>query len=214
MKGIGSLSLFCLLCWLLLGCSQEQVPGGEDLLRDLNEVQKLDLLEVRTEETIIVSGSPYTLASIRSLDDAAHYVEELLRAGDRVGVYSFASYVGAYIDLRGLGPEDVRVDERQKSVALTLPPVQVEPLGRETTLTKLHERVTGTRKGISNEERTQLQNRASELLRKKVRPGEPLHTELVLRAQDKARAYYTGVLHARGYESVSVSFDTEVYRHE
>lgn len=202
------------LILLLAGCSTEKLPDETELFHNLREVRKLDLLEMRTEETIIISGSPYTLQSIRSLDDAMGYLDDLLRTGNRVGVYSFASYVGAFIDLGALDEQAVRVDVQRKEVSLTLPAVQVEPLGRGTTLTKLHERVTGTRKNITNEERTALQNKASELLRRRIAPGMPLYTDLVIRAQDKARAYYTGMLHARGYEVVTVSFDQELFRHE
>lgn len=202
------------LILLLAGCSTEKLPDETELFHNLQEVRKLDLLEMRTEETIIISGSPYTLQSIRSLDDAMDYLDDLLRTGNRVGVYSFANYVGAFIDLGALDEQAVRVDVKRKEVSLTLPAVQVEPLGRGTTLTKLHERVTGTRKNITNEERTALQNKASELLRRRIAPGMPLYTDLVIRAQDKARAYYTGMLHARGYEVVTVSFDQELFRHE
>lgn len=202
------------LILLLVGCSTEKLPDETELFHNLREVRKLDLLEMRTEETIIISGSPYTLQSIRSLDDAMGYLDDLLRTGNRVGVYSFESYVGAFIDLGALDEQAVRVDVQRKEVSLTLPAVQVEPLGRGTTLTKLHERVTGTRKNITNEERTALQNKASELLRRRIAPGMPLYTDLVIRAQDKARAYYTGMLHARGYEVVTVSFDQELFRHE
>ncbi len=204
------------LCLLLalVGCKSESSQDLPTLLRDLGEVRKLDLVEMRTEETIIISGSPYTLATIRSLDDAVGYIDDLLRTGNRVGVYSFVSYVGAFVDLSSLAAADVRVDPSRHRVELTLPAVQVEPLGRGTTLEKLHERVTGTQKSITNEERTALQNKASELLRRRIEPGEPLYNELVVRGQNKARAYFVGMLHARGYDEVTVSFQKEVLEHE
>lgn len=176
------------------------------LLPLLQEVGKLDLVETSTEEIFVISGSGHTLYSLQSLEDASEYLADLLRVGGRVGVYSFTYYSMAYIDLTELGLERVRVQGSE--VELVLPPIRIEPMGRSVTLKQLHERVTGTKAPITNQERLEMQNRASEISKERLAPGTSAYNRVVAQAEERALAFFKGYLHSRGYDRVVVRIET------
>ena len=201
------LSLLLFLFLLLAGCG-EGVPDDEAILGEVRSVQHFELTEMELTESFIIRGSGTTIDGIRSLSEAADYVDNLLRPGDRIGVYSFTHTAIAYIDLRELGTDKVRVEG--KKVWLTLPPVEVKLAGRSPTLEVLHERVTGTKRPITSEERKELQDEASRRTAARLRPGSATYDMLRQRGERQATAYFRGLLHSRGYEMVQIAFD----RHE
>lgn len=197
-----SVALFFTSLLLLVSCSQEKAKTIE--IQELREVGKLELVEYRTEEVFVISGSGQTFATIRTLEEAGDYFVDLLRVGSRVGVYVFDNYSVAYIDLNDLSVEDVEFDQATGYVRLTLPSVQIEPIGRSGKLRVLHERVTGTKPMITNKERREMQNKASDLAKRRVAKGTAKHLELVQKAEVKAAAYFRGMLQARGYQNVTI----------
>ena len=193
-----------LLLLLLAGCG-EGVPDDEAILGEIRSVQHFELTEMELTESFIIRGSGTTIDGIRSLSEAADYVDNLLRPGDRIGVYSFTHTAIAYIDLSRLRIDKVEVEG--KKVRLTLPPVEVKLAGRSPTLEVLHERVTGTKRPISSEERKALQDKASLRTAARLRPGSATYDMLRQRGERQATAYFSGLLHARGYEVVHIAFD-------
>lgn len=179
---------------------------GTLVASELHEVGKLELVEYRTEEIFIISPKEQSLKSVKTLEELSNYLSDLLTIGDRVGVYSFENYSVAYIDLTQISDEDIDFDPSTKSIQLTLPPIQVEPIGRSGNIRKLHERVSGLQEGITSEERRQMQNEASALAIKALAPGTAKYRDLVAQAEQKARAFFTGMLHARGCEEVTITF--------
>ncbi len=202
-------SLF--LAPLILSCGSSSRETEEGILSHLHEVAKLELIEQRSEEVIMISGSGESLNTISSLEDAMTYLDDLLRVGQRVGVYSFGHYAVAYIDLSQLSIEDISLSSKGKKVTLTLPSVQVEPIGRSGEIKLLHERVTGTRRPITSEERSQVQAKATEQARERIKPGSPNHTALVQQAKEQAIAYFTGLFRSKGYEEISIHFRLQFY---
>lgn len=195
--------LFMLL--LMAACTKEEEMGAP-VASELHEVGKLELVEYRTEEIFIISPKEQSLKSIMTLEELSNYLSDLLTIGDRVGVYSFENYSIAYIDLTQLRDDDIHFDSSTKSIQLTLPAIQIEPIGRSGNIRKLHERVSGLQGSIKSEERRQMQNEASQLAIKALAPGTPKHKELVEQAEQKARAFFTGMLHARGCKEVTITF--------
>lgn len=199
------LYIVSLLVVLLLSACREKVSPEKhegQILDSIREVGKLDLVEVSTEEIFVISGSGHTLYSVRTLEEVSEYLADLLRVGSRKGVYSFTNYSVAYMNLSELTVEDVTFEGG--TAKLVLPRVQVEPIGRSGTLRKLHERVSGNKSPISNKERTEMQNRASALAKKRLVPGSSAYESVVREAEEKAISFFTGFLHSRGYERVEV----------
>ena len=189
-----------LLLTLLLSCKPEE---GRKVIQpnELREVGKLELIEYRSEEIFVISSDQKSLESIRSFEEAADYLSSLFEIGDRIGIYTIA-----YINLYNLQDSDLQYDQENKSIQLTLPPIEVEPIGRGGTLKLLHERVNGNKKSITSEERQNMQRQAVALAKQNIRPGTPKYQELVTKAQSKAQAYFTSILRARGYEEIEIRF--------
>lgn len=189
----------------LVACSKEAQTDAP-IASVLHEVGKLELVEYRTEEIFIISPKDQSLKPIMTLEEMSNYISDLLTIGDRVGVYSFENYSVAYIDLTLLNPQEIHFDTSKKSIAITLPAIQIEPIGRSGNIRKLHERVSGLQKSITSEERKEMQDQASALAIKALAPGTSKYKELVMLAEKKARTYFTGMLHARGYKEVIIAF--------
>lgn len=199
--------LLPLILTLLLGvgCSSSSTGDKTLVMSAVRSVEQLELTEMELTETFVIRGSGTTFSGIRTPKEAADYVDNLLRPGERIGVYAFTHTALAFIDLSQLSDEDIRVEK--KSVHMTLPPVEVKLAGRSPTLEVLHERITGTKRPITAEERKRMQDEASRRTRARLQQGSPTYTLLQQRGEKQARAYYTGMLHARGYEEVRVDFD-------
>lgn len=191
---------------MAVGCSSSTTEDKALVMSAVRSVEQLELTEMELTETFVIRGSGTTFSGIRSPKEAADYVDNLLRPGERIGVYAFTHTALALIDLSQLSEEDVQVEGR--SVRVTLPPVEVKLAGRSPTLEVLHERVTGTKRPITAEERKRMQDEASRRTRQRLQKGSPTYELLRQRGERQARAYYTGMLHARGYEEVRIDFES------
>lgn len=199
------LFLILLISLLTTGCSNEEQTNAITPI-ELHEVGKLELVEYRSEEIFVISDKHQSITDISSLEDAAEYLNSLLQVGDRIGVYSFDFYTIAYIDLHQLEDRDILWDATNKSIQVTLPPVEIEPIGRGGEIRLLHERVNGNKKSITSNERQNMQRQAIGLAKKNLLPGTPKYQEIVTKAQNKARAYLTGMMKARGCQEVTIRF--------
>lgn len=198
-----------LLTLVLIGCGSDP-KGYLPQVSELRAIGKLDLVEYQTEEVFMISANEVRLADIHSIEEVNDYLASLLRAGDRIGIYSFTIYSVAYIDLTLFSPEeDADYDKHNKHVTITLPPVQIEPMGRSGDLKKLHERVTGLQRSITPEERRQIQNKAVAYAKGRLAPDTEQYSELISLAEAKGTAYFTGLLKARGCKEVTVKFKTK-----
>lgn len=121
--------IYLTLVLLLASCSEVQETSAPTLT-ELHEVGKLELIEYRTEEIFIISPKEQKLKLIMTLDEVSNYLDNLLTVGDRIGVYSFENFSIAYIDLSQLRDEDIRYDASRHAIVLTLPAIQIEPIGR------------------------------------------------------------------------------------
>ena len=195
------LTLLTSLLLLLSACA-----GGHQgrLNEAIRATSKLELAETEAEQTFVIRGKEWE--DVKSIGEGLSHLSELIKPGERIGVYSFRSYAVAYIDLSRVRDEDVVYDDKGKRISLILPAVQVESIGRSTTLNVLHERVSGSQEPITPEEKKALQDRASKLFLESLKPGMPLYEELVKRAEEKAEAFFDGMARANGYTGADVTF--------
>ncbi|MCM1137479.1 MAG: DUF4230 domain-containing protein [Duncaniella sp.] len=122
------------------------------------------------------------------------------KAGKRIGVYSYNTYLQAYIDLDELIGEDVKVDNKRKFVNLTLPAVRIAYLGRDMGIKEEHLRVTGLRSSITPQERAEVKEAMNEALKKDVENSPELRRKIVSEAETKAREYFSILLKNLGYD--------------
>ena len=204
MRNPGNKALLALLwCLLLLLSSCSGSPEGR-LIEALRAVHKLELAEAEAEQTFVIRGKEWK--DVKTIGEGLSNLAELIKPGDRIGVYSFRSYAVAYIDLSGVRDADIVYREEAGRIALSLPAVKVESIGRSTTLGVLHERVTGSQEPINSEEKKALQDRASRLFLESLSPGMPLYEDLVDRAEEKAKAFFDSMARANGYSGADVTF--------
>lgn len=103
--------LVLLLTLLLPSCGTDPVAEEPTkVVGAIRSVAYLELAEMELTETFVIRGSGNTLESIRTVDEAAKYIDNLLRPGDRVGVYSYTHTAIAYLDLSALGDEAVQAE--------------------------------------------------------------------------------------------------------
>lgn len=194
-------AILAFVCTLFVSCS-----GGEEsrLSDTIRETGKLELIETEEEDTFVIRGKEWK--DIDSIEEGLRHLSELLKPGERIGVYSFRSYAVAYIDLTLFRDEDLTLSEDEKTATLTLPAVQVESIGRSTTINALHERVSGSQTQITPEEKKALQDHASALFLSDLKPGAPLHDEMKRKGEEKAAAFFRGLLRANGFDRVQIAF--------
>lgn len=202
-----SLLILLLLLSACSGSGEDSLPGEEALVGMIRSTERLELAEMELTEVLVIEGSGTTLSGVRTLDEAAKYIDNLIRPGGRIGVYAFTHTAVSYLDLSEVTPEDVTI--HGQSVTLRLPPIGVILLGRSPDLEVLHERVTGTKRPISSEERKALQDEATERTRERLRPGHATGDLLRRKGAVRATAFYRGMLHSAGYEEVSIIIEEE-----
>lgn len=192
--------------WLILslfifvGCSkkEESVPQRIDMLSQVRDVGKLQLSEMTLTKVGRISDPSFRDA--RTLREKAEAAIDKMKIGTRIGVYSYQTYVTAYIDLTEISPSDIVVDTVASTVSVTLPPVRVEWAGRDMELTEEHYRVSGLRSNIDARERAELKSRMAARLKKEVAADKSIETSLKESAQVKATAYFTELFHNWGFE--------------
>ncbi len=173
------------------GCKpkeEKEIP----VLSELKDMQRLVLAEM-------------SLNKVGTIDDAnTKGIEAIingLKVGKRIGVYSYNTYLEAYIDLSKLRDDDVKIDDSRHLVTLTLPAVETAYLGRDAEFKEEHYRVTGLRSDITPSERARLKELMCESLKEDVTSNTELRKMLIEEAQGKARSYFTILLRNWGYDS-------------
>ena len=127
------------------------------------------------------------------------------KIGKRIAVYSYDSYLRAYIDLSSLQMEDLEFDENNKTVKTTLPPVMIETAGRDMEMRKEYENIGILRSDIDSRERAEMKEKANESFRKEVSENQEFRRRLTEAAERKAGRYFESLLAADGY-TASIAF--------
>lgn len=183
---------------LLTSCDNKEKEEPVNVLSSLQDVSKLQLAQMTVGKVGTISDPDFLDA--KTLQDKALAAIDKIKIGKRLGVYSYDTYISAYIDLSQLTSDDVVVDNDARTVTINLPPVQLEYEGRDLTLKEEHYRVTGLRSNITPEERAQLKEQMGKELKKEVKADPQIEKNLKETARRKAVQYFSILLRDWGYE--------------
>ncbi len=115
--------------------------------------------------------------------------------GKRIAVYSYDTYMHAYIDMSALSEDDISFDDKAGTVHITLPPIVTEISGRDMELRKEYD-------NIDARERAELKELANTSLKKELQDNKAFTSQLTDAAKHKARQYFESLFGEKGYSAV------------
>lgn len=124
------------------------------------------------------------------------------KVGKRIAVYSYDTYMQAYIDLSKLQDYDLVFDHDAKTVRVMLPPIETELTGRDMEMRKEYENIGIFRTEIGAKERAEMKELANKSLKKEVAENPMFNDRLKDAARVKARKYFEAIFQARGYRAI------------
>lgn len=131
--------------------------------------------------------------------------DDWYKIGKRIAVYSYNTYLRAFINLADLQEDDVEVNEKDKTVHILLPPVRVELDGRDVEMHKEYENIGLLRTELDSRERAVMKEEANTSLKRELARNPKYKKELTEAAESKARSFFQNLLKNKGY-SVTVDF--------
>lgn len=147
----------------------------------------------------IKSADKMVFASMAITKTAKMESSEWYKIGKRIAVYSYDSYMRAYVDLSELQMEDIVFDEKAKIVKVTLPPVKTEIAGRDMQMRKEYENIGLLRSDLDSKERAEMKEKANASFKKEVEENPMFRRQLTDAAKRKARLYFETLFEANGY---------------
>ena len=165
----------------------DRIPATVELYQELKSVDKM------------VFASMSITKSVQMQSDAWYKV------GKRIAVYSYDSYMRAYIDMSQLQESDMVFDEANHTVQITLPPVATEVTGRDMTMRKEYENIGLFRSELDSKERAEMKEKANESFVREVQQNPQFNKQLTEAAQRKARKYFEAMCESAGYVA-SITF--------
>lgn len=173
-----------LLGLLFSACSK---PSNADLYQEIKSVDKMVFATMSITKTGKFDSSDwYTI-------------------GKRIAVYSYDSYMRAYIDLSALQLDDLTFDDETKTVTITLPPVMTEITGRDMEMKKVYDNIDWTRDSLDSEERAEIKEKINASFKKEIVENPVFTEQLIEAAKRKARKYFETIFEANGY-TASIDF--------
>ncbi len=173
--------IFLLAFPLFFACSKKPAPDYTSIYEEIRHVNKMEFASMAVTKTVKTERTDW------------------YKVGKRIAVYSFDTYLKAYIDLYQFEMENMEFDEENKTVRVTLPPVKVEIAGRDMEMKKEYENVGMFRTEIGAQERARMKEKASADLKKEL-AGEPEYKRrLEETARRKARSYFENLFKNAGY---------------
>lgn len=168
-----------------------------DVYSQLREVSRLELARMTIGKVGMISDPDYRDAG--SLEAKAEAIFNSVKIGTRIGVYSYDTYLIAYVDLGKLTPEDIEIDEENRIARISLPPIEIRTDGREPQLHEEHYRVTGLRSSITPSERAALKSQMAKEVRRDMKSNSRIRDLLRNAAEAKGKAWLTELLQNWGY---------------
>ena len=162
-------------------CSKMQVPDHTQLYEEIRHVNRMEFASLAVTKTVKTERTDW------------------YKVGKRIAVYSYDTYLKAFIDMNLLAPDDMEFDEENKTVRVTLPPVQIEIAGRDMEMRKEYENVGMFRTEITSQERARMKEKANEELKKELAGNPEYKQKLNEAARRKARSYFESLLRDAGY---------------
>lgn len=197
-------SALALAALIFTGCRKNEEP--HDIYNEIKSVNRLNLAGMTISKMATIDD--ITLDEAKGVKETADALLNAIKIGDRIAVYSYDTYLRAYIDLSELTPSDVAVDESTRSVTLLLPAIKTEFAGRDLPIRENHYRVTGLRSAINAKERAVIKERMNESLKAEVRRNPQFQNHVKSEARRKAVAYFESMLGNLGY-SADISFKSK-----
>lgn len=185
------------------GCSDGSNEAKQLFVSQIRRCNRLNLGEMRISKTATIED-----LKLSDADGPRQTVVALLDAvkvGDRKAVYSYDTYLTAFIDLSAFSENDVDIDTDAKRVRITLPSVQTHMSGRDVAVREDHYRVTGLRSQVSPAERAAVKEKMSRHLKDEIASDKRYSDILVGRAQQHAIEYFNNLLSHDGY-TVEINF--------
>lgn len=147
----------------------------------------------------IKSADKMVFASMSVTKTAKTERSDWYKIGKRIAVYSYDSYLQAYIDLSSLQFEDLIFDDKAKTVRVNLPPVEVEIAGRDMEMKKVYENISPFRSDIDAKERAEIKEHANKSFLNEVNQNPMFRQKLTEAAERKARKYFETIFETNGY---------------
>ena len=172
---------FLLIGLFIFACTKEQAPDHTQLYEEIRQVNKMEFASLAVTKTVKTERSDW------------------YKVGKRIAVYSYDTHLKAYIDLNLIAPQDMEFDEENKTVRLTLPPVQIEVAGRDMQMRKEYENVGMFRSNVTSQERAKMKEKANTELMKELQGNPEYKLRLDHTARQKARSYFETLFKNAGY---------------
>lgn len=170
---------------ILSSCAK--TDNNKDLYQEIKSVDKMVFASMAITKTAKMQSSDwYTV-------------------GKRIAVYSYDSYMRAFIDLSALQMDDLVFDENAKTVKMTLPPVMTEITGRDMEMRKEYENIELMRGDLDSKERAEIKEKANASFKAEVEENPMFKQQLTEAAKRKARKYFETIFEANGY-TASIDF--------
>lgn len=180
-------------------CSREEEQPAMDFYESLQEVNRLELAKMTVGKVGMIADPEWD--DMNTLEGKARVLLNSVKVGKRIGVYSYDTYVTAYIDLSKLRREDVVVDREAGTVDILLPRVEVTVEGRDPLLHEEHYRVTGLRSQIRPRERAELKAQMAREVNREIAASRKDTEALRRSAEQKARVWISGLAQDMGLAS-------------
>lgn len=162
---------------------------------------------VKSDDTVgiyqeIRSADKMVFATMAITKTAKTERSDWYKVGKRIAVYSYDTYMQAYIDLSKLQDYDLVFDHDAKTVRVMLPPIETEFTGRDIQMRKEYENIGLFRTEIGAKERAEMKELANKSLKKEVKENPMFNDRLKEAARVKARKYFEAIFQARGYSAI------------
>lgn len=154
--------------------------------------------EIKSVDKMVLASMAITKTAIK--DDDHWY-----KKGKRIAVYSYDSYMRAYVDLSQLQVDDLVFDEDAKTVTVMLPPIMTEITGRDMDMRLEYDNIGWWRDSLNSKERAQIKEEANKSFKKEVEENPMFKQQLADAAKRKARKYFETIFDANGY-TASIDF--------
>lgn len=175
---------------ILGACSTKPAPDHTQLYEEIRHVNRMEFASLAVTKTVKTERTDW------------------YKVGKRIAVYSYDTHLKAFMDMNLLAPDDLDFDEENKTVSVTLPPMQIEIAGRDMEMKKEYENVGMFRTGISSQERAVMKEKANAELKKELQGNPEYKQRLEQSARLKARSYFETLFRNAGY-TPSIRFSDE-----
>lgn len=176
---------------ILISCSKKPTHDHTQLYEEIRHVNKMEFASMAVTKTVKTDRSDW------------------YKVGKRIAVYSFDTYLKAYIDLYEFEMGNMEFDEENKTVKVTLPPIKIEIAGRDMEMKKEYENVGMFRTEIDSKERAKMKEKASSDLKKELESNPEYKQRLEDTARRKARSYFENLFKNAGYTAF-IRFSDEI----